>query len=278
MQTRLAIYRWGWVLAALIALTVAFERRGGEPPPPPTPVVAPAPPPPAYVVLDHVPLRRVTLGSGYVEPPAGYHPPTLTVRGERPYYFGHTVGGWSPLPAWIEPHHGDQPVTTLHRELDDSWLAIADTTVILIDRDHHAEVGLDFGWFRMFASHNADRVVVVEAHRVGTRVIAYGTDPEGGPFLASIDIATGTSAWVVQLHSDSVPGFAVSHGTAITSEYVDEHPALVVRELVSAGVVGTVATKDGQYTLDTRADGSLHGVVEALAEDGYTSEIDVSVE
>ncbi len=280
MQTRLAIYRWGWVVAGLIALTVAFEQRAGKPARTP-PVVASAPavaPAPAYAILDHVPLRRVTLGSDYVASPAGYHPPTLTVRGERPYYFGHTVGGWSTLPAWLEPHHGDQPVTTFHGELDGSWLAIADTTVFLIDRDHHAEVGLDFRWFRIFQKHNDDPVLVVEAHRVGPRLVVYGTDPEGGPFLASIDIATGRSAWAVQLRSGGVPGFAVTHDTAVTSEYLDDHAVLVARELVSGSIVATIATKEGQYTLDTRADGSLHGVVEALAADGYTSEIDVSVE
>jgi len=282
MQVRVVIYRWGWLVAALIALTAALELRSGESerstPAASAPVTSPTA---AYAVLDHVPLRRVTLGSRDAEAPTGYHPPTLTVRGERPYYFGHTVGGFPPLPSWIEPHHGGQPISTFHSELDGSWIAIADTTVILIDRDHHAEVGLDFRWFKMFPPRPGDtddRGIVVEAHRVGARLVVYGTDPQGGPFLGAFDIATGRSVWVVQLHSDSVPGFAVTRGTAVTSEYVDEHPVLLVRELVSGAIVATVPTTEGDYTLDTRADGSLHGVIEALAQDGYTSEIDVAVE
>ena len=274
MQLRVAIYRWGWIVAALIALTAALElRRSAE-----SPQASVSP----YAILDHVPLRRVTLGSRDAEAPESYHPPKLTVRSEKPYYFGHTVGGFSPLPPWVEPQHGDQPVSTFHGELDGSWIAIAGTTVILIDRDHHAEVGLEFRWFRMFPprhdSDGDDRLYVIEAHRVGSRLIAYGMDPQGGPFLASIDIATGLSVWAVQLNADSVPGFAVTHGVAVTSEYMDEHAVLVERELVSGRIVATVPTSEGQYTLEARADGSLHGVIEALAWDGYTSEIDVAVE
>jgi hypothetical protein len=207
--------------------------------------------------------------------------PRLTVRFERPYYFGHEVGGVPPLPSWLEPHHGDQPVTTFHRELDGSWLAIADTTVILIDRDHRATVGLEFRRFRAIPPRfdSGDSVLVVEAHRVGARLVVYGTDPEAGPFLASLDIATGLTSWVVQLRSatESVPGFAVTHEVAVTSELVDNHPALVVRELARGTIVAEVPTQDGQYTLETRADGSLHGVIEALAHDGYTSEIEIAV-
>lgn len=268
------MYRWGWVVAALIALTAAIELRHAAPPPAPAPASA-------YAILDHVPLRRAMLGARDTTEAPG-RAPTLTVRAERPYYFGHTLGGIPPLPSWLEPHHGADPVTTFHGELDGSWLAIADTTVILIDRDHRADLGFELRWFRIFPPElrhpeSADAsVLVVEAHRVGSRLVVYGTDPEGGPFLASFDIATGMTAWVVQLPSD-VPGFAITHDVAVTSEYVDEHPTLVVRELARGTVVAEVPTKEGTYTLETRPDGSLHGVIEALAADGYTSEIDVAV-
>jgi len=273
-RVRVAIHRWGWAVAALIALTAVTELR----PQPPRLQPMPA----QYTVLDHVPLRRAMLGSETGTATPG-RAPTLTVRGERPYYFGHTVGGIPPLPPWLEPHHGADPVTTFHGELDGSSLAIADTTVILIDRDRRADIGLDFRWFRMFPPElrhpeSADALVtIVEAHRVGSRLIVYGTDPEGGAFLASLDIATGLSTWITQVRSDSVTGFAVTHDVAVTSEFVGDHPALVVRELARGTVVAEVPTKDGTYTLETRPDGSLHGVIEALAEDGYTSEIDVAV-
>jgi hypothetical protein len=287
---RVAIDRWGWLAASLIALTAATELREI----PPAPAVAPAATAstvaftatasnaPGYAILDHVPLRRVTLGDREVGV-ATAHAPAVTIRAERPYYFGHEVGGPPVLPSWVESHHGDQPVTTFHRELDGSWIAIADNTVILIDRDHRAQLGLDFDWFRMFAPpHHPEsehaRVTIVEAHRVGSRVIAYGTDPEGGPFLASIDIATGASAWVVQLHTDSIPNFAVTSRYAVISGFGSANPELVVRELATGSIVATAPTKEGEYTLDTRADGSLHGVIEALAQDGYTSEIDVAIE
>jgi len=96
-RVRVAIHRWGWAVAALIALTAVTELR----PQPPRLQPMPA----QYTVLDHVPLRRAMLGSETGTATPG-RAPTLTVRGERPYYFGHSVGGIPPLPPWLEPHHG----------------------------------------------------------------------------------------------------------------------------------------------------------------------------
>ena len=274
-----AIYRWGWLVAALIAATAALELRGGEPPREPVPDTrAPWAPAPAYAILDHAPLRRVTLGDDQPSP-STQRAPTLTVRSERPYYFGHTLGASPTLPPWLEPRHGDQPVLTFHGELDGSWIALADTTAFLIDRDHHVELGLDFAWFHISPPRfDSGRGFLIEAHRVGSRLIVSGSDPECGPYLASIDIATGRSAWVVQVGSNSAPGFAVTRGHVVTSEVAHDRFELVVRELGSGQIVATVPTKEGTYTLEARADGSLHGVIEALAADGYTSEIDVAVE
>ena len=183
------------------------------------------------------------------------------------------------MPPWLEPRHGDHAVLTFHGELDGSWIAITDTTVFLIDRDHHVEIGLDFAWFHLSPPRSdSGHAFLIEAHRVGPNVIVSGSDPEAGPFLASIDIATGRSAWVVQIGGDAALGFAVTRGYAVTSEFAHDHAELVVRELGSGDVVATVPTKEGTYTLETRADGSLHGVIEALAADGYTNEIDVAVE
>jgi hypothetical protein len=275
--SRVAIHRWGWLIAALIAVTAVLELRRGERDPDPEARAAWAPAP-AYAILDHAPLRRVTVGD-YHSSATPERPPTLTVRSERPYYFGHTLGGLPTVPSWVEPRHGDHPVTTFHGELDGSWIAVADTVVFLIDLEHHVELGLDFEWFHMSPPRfDSGRAFIIEAHRAGPRVIVSGSDPEGGPFLASVDIATGRSAWVVQFGGDTVPGFAVTRGHVVTSEFSRDRPELVVREAGSGHVVATVPTKEGTYTLETRADGSLHGIIEALAADGYTSEIDVTVE
>src|SRR5262249_2010896 len=148
-RARLAIHRWGWLVAALIAATAALELRQREPPREPAPVVrAPWAPVPAYAVLDHAPLRRVTVGDTHPAA-ATARPPSLRRQRERTSYFGHPLGAPPTLPPWLEPRHGDQAVLTFHGELDGSWIAITDTTVFLIDRDHHVEIGLDFAWFHM---------------------------------------------------------------------------------------------------------------------------------
>jgi hypothetical protein len=70
----------------------------------------------------------------------------------------------------------------------------------------------------------------------------------------------------------------VTRGHVVTSEVAHDRFELVVRELGSGRIVATVPTKEGTYTLEARADDSLHGLIEALAADGYASEIDVAVE
>jgi hypothetical protein len=185
------------------------------------------------------------------------------------------------LPYWLESHHRDQIVLDFHGELDGSWIAIAGNTVFLIDRDHHVELGLDFDWFHLTDPRPGDEgtTMIVEAHRVGSRIVAYAADPQAGPFLASIDIATGRSVWAEQIQANSVAGFAVARGYVITSEPTrDEGVQLVVRELAAGRIIATVPTKDGPYSLEATTDNHIHGVVEALAEDGFTSQIDIDVQ
>src|SRR5215470_10298767 len=118
---RVVIHRWGWLVAALIAVTAVVLELSRD-----SPVER------IHGSLDRAPIRRVTRGTDVLEPvPAP--PPKLVVHSERPYYFGHVLGEAPVLPYWLESHHRDQVVFDFHGELDGSWIAIAGNTVFVID-------------------------------------------------------------------------------------------------------------------------------------------------
>lgn len=301
--TRHAVTRYGWFVAALAMTVGAAELSSSSTHETvvviPAPVAVPAPAidvpppvalpppacegpmvPPAYAVLDHVTLRRVTAGTESVEPSTA-RAPRLVVGRERPFFFGHTLGGPPPLPEWLVSHHGNRSVLNFHREPDGTYVAMADTAVFLIDQHHQTTHGFDLARFRLFsnstvpgASPDENRMYVIDAHRVGARLIVFANDPQGSGYIASIDIATGIAVWTEQLFSDNSYGFAISHGFIVTGEGRE----VIVREPDAGTIVARADTKDGPYMMEARSDGRLHGVIQALASDGYTSQVDVTLE
>lgn len=242
-------------------------------PPASAPTIASAPPSDASVhVIDFDPdlvIRPAVRGPAAVAPVPGGTPPKLVVRQEQPH-FGEHGGDAADQPPWLPSYLGSFDVVQFHAEPDGMSTAIAGNTVILIGRDHRAEVGLDIGAFQ---SAN-----VIDAHRVGQIVIALcvDSDPEQRTFLAAIDAVTGRSLWshpTGAAGEEGPPNFVVIGGFAVM-----DGAELVVRELATGLIVSHVATSAAtHYTLELRPDGSLHGEERALVQADYKNEIDIDV-
>ena len=226
-------------------------------------------------------LRPVVRGPTAIAPVPACKPPRLVVRRERPYYFGHTLTGEPPnLPTWMPSQLGSEDFWRFHTEPDGRSLAIAGNIVVLVDRDHHPEVGLDFAGFRSNPtahSPNGDAIAIIDAHRIGQLVIALAVtnEPDEQSFLAAIDVTSAKSVWIVPVSavgSAAPPDFVLIGDFAVLAA-VD----LVVRELGSGQIVARVKTAWTEYTLYVRPNGALHGIVRGLMQNGYTSELDVDV-
>jgi hypothetical protein len=292
-----------WRLQGLDAPTSTFdvatsfdEPANQAPPVSPTPVIAtPAISTSVVAELGDFVIRPVVRGPTGVAPMPPGKPPRIVVCCERPYYFGHTIGGELPdLPPWMPAQINGEAIWAFHAEPDGRAIAMIQTAVILIDRDHRIELGLDLAAFRSTpgprpTNRNADSPsipveeiaasVVIDAHRVGNTVIVLGLDCDHDRgFLAAIDPTTAKSIWSTPTNATGYgepPNFVVIGGYAILDG--TNGPELVVRELGSGHIVSRVPTQSTSYTVDLRPDGTLHGIVRGLMSDGYTSEMNAQI-
>ena len=287
--------------AALALVLVAACKSDAPPPasPPPrrdagaailaAPIDAtPAPDAEQFALFDHLAVRKVTRPTPPhpVEVPAGMlHKVTLAVTREGPYANPTLTAVTTPRPAWMQSRLGRNAIDRVWSQPDGSWIALAGDMVILVDRDHHPEIGLDFADLRTAAPSSGGveipdpggdhafvdrRLEIREVHRVTSSLVLLSTTdalPGDAKVLVAVDASTGEVVW------QSRPNVAfnqlvIAGGHAIASTHVSGHWALSAIALDTGKIDASVPTKTGPYRLSVATDGSLYGVIDMAGDDG----------
>lgn len=225
----------------------------------------------AFALFDHLAIRTVKRPTSprRVQLPAGaLRTVKLAVVGEdAAASFGQLMPVVAGPPAWMQTRLGTTPITRFQPEPDGSSLAVAGQIVILVDRDHRAEVGLDFGELRARLSpeenpeafeggdhaFTAFVLGIRQIHRVGALVVvatSLGTHEQD--VLIGVDAGTGEVAWVSRA-GVAAEEIVIAGGHAVASAQIGGHWALVAIALDTGAIDASVRTKTGPYRLSAGA-------------------------
>jgi hypothetical protein len=163
----------------------------------------------------------------------------------------------------MQNHLGRSPIVQADEQPDGSWLARSGQIVILVDRAHHPEIGLDFSDVRshipdaenpelfMGGDHafTANVLAISHAHRSGGVLVietSLGTHEEH--VLLGVDVATGQIAWATPPGS-AYDDFVLAGGHAIAMGRAGRGWILGAYALDTGARDGAIATKAGPYRL-----------------------------
>lgn len=242
-------------------------------------------PSPDPAISDQLQVLTVSRGKPRTAPlPEGKHAPHLAVVAERELE-GPPTSVAEVRPPWLPKEFREEPLR-VHVELDGTAVAIARHTLVLLDRRHQPEVGLDFTEFRgdliqrvtLGGDHTFldNGTVVHEGRRIDKLVIAAGSDAgrDDKDFLVAIDAADGRAYWKTS-HGVAPEGFEIVDGHAISSTRSE----LLVVELDTGRIVQRVRIAHGPYRLALDAKGVLRGrrlASEIATSDGRSFELELT--
>ncbi len=169
----------------------------------------------------------------------------------------------APLPPWMQTHVGPTRLEDAEIEDDGTSLARGRRLLVLVDRDRHAEIALDFSAPtpdpRVDAEVTQPALIsqfgLVGSRRVGSLVIVHSGEPDGR--LLGVDATTGEIAW--QTRPGLGPWFAIAGDHAITSAQSHGRWSIVAVALDTGAIDATVATKHGAYRFWQATPGEIHG-------------------
>nr|HEX4313790.1 hypothetical protein [Kofleriaceae bacterium] len=223
-----------------------------------------------FALFDHLPFRIVKAipAAPRPAPPADLiDKPKLTVAAST-----QAVDLKAEVPPWCQHAVKKQVMSVFHTMADGSSIGATANQVVLVDADHHAELGLDLSGLHGTETDeggeaNTTPYSIVDAVRDGDLVAVAMFDPmidSTTILLAGIDARTGALLWQTE-PGVAQPRIAIARGYVLASK----GQTLRAYRIDTGRAVASVTTPSASYNLQVGSGGAVIGA----GDDGNALEV-----